>query len=329
MQEHDLGLRRLFSHREMAADLLTGFVDEPWVKDIDLETLEPVPGDFVSHTFSKRTNDVIWRVRLREDWLYIYLILEFQSSVNRFMAVRLWVYLGLLYQKLIASQQLTRGRRLPPAVPIVLYNGSGRWTAPGKLAELIAVGPEPLAQYQPRLKYLLIEEQAYSDERLAGMRNLVAALFRLENSRSLQHCRQVLTALKAWLSERNQRQLAQSFADWLRRIYLPRRLPDVELPHTETLEEVATMLDDQTIDWTREWKEKGLAEGRAEGRAEGLVEGKREGESEFLLRMVRKKFGTVDEAVHQRISEADCDQLLAWGERLLSANCIEEVFEDP
>ncbi|MCY2993528.1 MAG: hypothetical protein NTY19_37465 [Planctomycetota bacterium] len=31
MATQDTGYKRLFSHREMVADLLTGFIHEPWV----------------------------------------------------------------------------------------------------------------------------------------------------------------------------------------------------------------------------------------------------------------------------------------------------------
>lgn len=40
--EHDTGYKRLFSHPEMVADLLRGFVHEPWVAQLDLDSLEPV-----------------------------------------------------------------------------------------------------------------------------------------------------------------------------------------------------------------------------------------------------------------------------------------------
>src|SRR5438094_776836 len=83
----------------------------------------------VSQDLRDREDDIIWRVRWQDDWLYIYLIVEFQSTVYRYMAVRCMTYKGLLYEGLIRSQQLTSTRLLPPVVPIVIYNGRERWTA--------------------------------------------------------------------------------------------------------------------------------------------------------------------------------------------------------
>ncbi|HAB08131.1 MAG TPA: transposase, partial [Alcanivorax sp.] len=45
-----------------------------------------------------RHGDAVWRIRWGEEWLYVYLLLEFQSSVDRFMALRIMVYTGLLHQ---------------------------------------------------------------------------------------------------------------------------------------------------------------------------------------------------------------------------------------
>lgn len=67
-------------------------------------------------------------------------------------------------------------------ISIVLYNGRGCWTAPQTLTELL----EPLApsaeSYRPQMRYVLLDEGRYSDEQLVPRRNLVAALYGLENA---------------------------------------------------------------------------------------------------------------------------------------------------
>jgi len=80
----------------MVADLLHGFVHEDWVQHLDFDSLEKVSGTYVTDVVRDREDDVIWKVRWRQDWLYVYLLIEFQSTVGRYMAVRILVYLGLL-----------------------------------------------------------------------------------------------------------------------------------------------------------------------------------------------------------------------------------------
>lgn len=107
-QPHDSGYKLLFSHPAMVADLLKGFVAEDWVRELDFTTLEKQSGSYVSDDLRPRAEDVVWRVRWRDRWLYVYLLLEFQSEVDPFMAVRLLVYVGLLYQDLTAPSSSAR-----------------------------------------------------------------------------------------------------------------------------------------------------------------------------------------------------------------------------
>ena len=66
------------------------------------------------------------------------LLVEFQSDVDRSMAVRILTYTGLLHQRLIDESVLREHGALPPVLPIVVYNGRGPWTAPTEVANLLA-----------------------------------------------------------------------------------------------------------------------------------------------------------------------------------------------
>ncbi len=190
--DHDQSYKLLFSHPEMVADLLRGFVREDWVQHLDFDSLEKVSGTYVADDLREREDDVIWKVRWGQDWLYVYLLIEFQSTVDRYMAVRILVYLGLLYQDLVRTGNLAAEGRLPPVLPIVLYNGNRRWDAPVDVADLVVPMPGGLETYRPRLKYFLLDEGRYADSELAPLRNLVAALFRMENSRTPQDVERAL-----------------------------------------------------------------------------------------------------------------------------------------
>lgn len=60
---HDAGYKLLFSHAELVADLLRGFVPEAWVRELDFASLERVSGSYVSDDLRDRHSDVIWRIR--------------------------------------------------------------------------------------------------------------------------------------------------------------------------------------------------------------------------------------------------------------------------
>ncbi|OOC10173.1 hypothetical protein B1A74_07100 [Thioalkalivibrio halophilus] len=60
---HDNSYKLLFSHPEMVRDLLTGFVREDWVRELDFSTLEKVNGSYVTDELRDREDDIVWRVR--------------------------------------------------------------------------------------------------------------------------------------------------------------------------------------------------------------------------------------------------------------------------
>jgi hypothetical protein len=300
---------------------------------LDFSTLERCDGSYVTEGHRRLEQDMVWRVewkgeatederrRGERSWLYVYLLLEFQSRVERFMAVRMLNYLSLLYLDLVKRRELTESGKLPPVLPLVLYNGERRWSAPRQVSELIETVPGGLSVYRPRLEYLLIDENRYSDEELAALENLAAALFRLEQSREPRRARDLVDALARRLQGAGKGPLRRAFARWLHRVLLPERFPGVEIPETESLEDAQTMLRQRVIEWDRrveELKEAGLRE--------GLQEGRQEGHREFLLRQMARKFGTVDRATRRRIEDAEDRQLFAWGENLLTAETLEDVF---
>jgi len=318
MTEHDAGYKRLFSNKQMVADLIRGFVKEPWVEELDMDTLERISGSFVSDDFKKRENDLIWRVKFEDRWLYVYLLIEFQSSVDRFMALRLMVYVGLLYQHLLREKQVPGDHLLPPVLPLVLYNGAQPWSAPRDMADLIVSGPDELRRYRPQMRYLLLEEQSLEPVALAGMENLVAIVFRLEQCGTKEEIEQVFEALAEWAAKQEYGQVVKMIAEWLTQIVLPQRLPDDAIPRVNELREYGAMLKETVKEWERIAREEGLQE--------GIEQGIERGETKILLLQLQRKFGTLSEEIQQRIGRADSKQLLAWGERILTAERIDELF---
>ena len=149
-KDHDAIYRRLFRHRSMVEDLLRRFVGGDWVERLDFDTLELMPSHYVSEDLKDREDDRVWRLRIdREDasdegedrsWFYVYVVLEFQSTSDQMMAVRLLAYLALLYQDI--EKEEGDGEKLPPVLPVVLYNGKSRWTAPRSVQDLVEAAPQ-------------------------------------------------------------------------------------------------------------------------------------------------------------------------------------------
>ena len=276
---HDPVYKQLFSRPRMVRDLLDGFAARSWSGALDFDTLAPLPASYVGRDLQQRHGDLAWRIRFRGDrWLYVVLLLEFQSRVDPSMAVRMLTYTALLYQRLTAEGALRDHQALPPVLPVVLYNGRGSWTAPVDVGELIASGGGAVAPYQPSQRYFLLDAARTSDAELpAG--NLVSALVGLEKGRDTARLRAPLKALIDLLQRQEDEELTRVFAAWLTQVLrLPERLPAQEVEPLARLKETYTMLEETVREWMEQGRARGLAQGLGDQRA-------------LLCRLAARKFG--------------------------------------
>ncbi len=275
---HDAAYKLIFARPRMVRDLLEGFAARGWSAALDFDRLEPVPASFVSRDLQQRHGDLMWRVRFAgEHWLYLVLLIEFQATIDPAMAVRMLTYTALLYQRLDADGALREHGGLPPVLPVVLYNGRRRWTAPVEMADLVATGDAMLAPYQPSQRYYLLDAGRMSDADLPPD-NLVSALVGLEKARDAAGLGGALKPLIGLLRAAGDDHLTRAFAAWLRQgLRLAGRRPaDGREPLAE-LQETQTMLEENVREWTREWLEQGRAQGIEEGRAQGVEQGRAQG----------------------------------------------------
>jgi predicted transposase YdaD len=93
------------------------------VESLDFSTLERVNASFVSDNLKRSEGDMVWKVRRRDGTpVYVYLLVEFQSRADRFMAVRIMASVAALYLDLIARGELAPGRKLPLVIPLIAYS---------------------------------------------------------------------------------------------------------------------------------------------------------------------------------------------------------------
>jgi len=311
----------------MVEDLLRRFLDEAWVEALDFSTLEQANASHVSEGLQGRDGDIAWRLRFRSEPLQVYVLVEFQSEVQRFMALRQAAYLVLFYQELIQQRQLTPDGRLPPVLSFVIYNGKVDWWAPQELSELIRALGGASDRFVPRLRYRLLEMEAVPDAALRG-RNLVALLIRLERSWTRSSLRAIIRELVAALAGADEGGLRRAFVVWLQRVLLPGK-GEEDIPELVDLKEFRTMLIERVEEWNRELEargeKRGLKKGLQKGRKRGLEEGLA-GQRELVLRQLETKFGEIDIRTRSRVMAAKPKSLLRWGERLITAERLADVF---
>jgi hypothetical protein len=335
--DHDLGYKQLFAYPELVRDLLAGFTSFACFRELEPSAFERVNASYVSERFSERHGDMVWRVRVGGEVIYVYLLLEFQSQAERWMALRMQVYVGLLYQDLVKRREFGPGGKLPPVLPVVFYSGAAPWTASDELRSLVACGPTELGHFQARQRYLLIDQRNVAQTELGEARNVVVELFRLELSETPDILINVTTTLAAWLCGEDQASLRRSIATWIAQLQ-KRELRGATFDEIEGLLEKPTMGDRivrKYATWADALDERGLQRGLAQGRQEGREEGRQEGRQEalglvraVLKRQLTRRFGAFPDSIGLRIDQASPAEIERWMERVVDAVNVDAVLSD-
>lgn len=244
MNVHDSGYKRLFSNRTIFRQLIETFIEEDWVSDLDFERAERLDKSFVSEHYKETESDLIYKVPFRnsDKVIFLYVLIEFQSDVQRFMVLRSLNYITNFYMDCVLSFKGIRQLKLPPLFPIVLYNGEEKWTAPVNIAELIEEYP-PLGRHGLNFEHVVIAENEFGKEALLTIRNIVSTLFLAEAHYDLPLLVEQLLAL---FDEETDKQAISLFLNWFRQLAARGYIHPDDYAYLEheyrTKEEVTSML---------------------------------------------------------------------------------------
>ena len=320
------------------------------VEALDFTTLtrvheQSVTGD--AEALRRRSNDMVWRVHLREragddapapragsrravapggggdaepeasgPWLYLVVMLEFQSTVDYLMALRVRSYVDRFHTEQWRGRRFGATDRLAPVLPIVFYIGRPRWTAAARVIELVTPhaaeagdGEAPWTGHEeadgtwradPRFAgdgYLLLDSHRVEPEDLRHD-NAAALLAGLENPLP-STLPELIGALCRRLQAPELRELRDMMLSWAgwraRQAGLTIEAEDMaQVNRMENPDDVEAFYMTRAQRWEEDRRAEGRVEGRAEGRVEGRVEGQAEGrvagQRESLRRHAAMKF---------------------------------------
>ena len=234
------------------------------------------------------------------------------------MALRMMEYVSQLALQIAREHKkydLPEGR-IPPILPIVLYNGLPRWNAATDVADCFIDPPDGLEAFLPKLRYLLLDEQRLQQSRTEEIRNFADAVFRMEANRSNDKILAVIEALTEMLNAPEMEALQRVFNVWTMGL-LQRHAPDTET--SKKLKKIKNI-----------FKERKMAEAIYESWGDAYQKkGEKKGKTEFLTRLLSRRFGQLPKWAENRISKAEPEQIENWGDAVLDASNLTEVLGTP
>lgn len=311
---HDSAFRELFAHPESMRELIASFFPAEWSSQLELLSLERVNGSYAGGDGVQRHSDMVWRVLLEGRCLYLYLLVEFQSAPDPWMALRMRVYSGLLHQDLIKRHELPESGRLPPILPIVLYTGQKPWRVARSMIDLVVPGLNDGLQMMAGDEYLLLDVRRILKEQGTRVVQPLAVLLELRYFPGRQVGRGALGSIGEWLKEANSEELRRTVLAWIRSS-LPASLAESKLGHMEDREMLNMRIRTPDFDTAEELWRYDIA---------------MYGMEYVLTQQLLKKFGAIPEDYGRRLEIAIDQDFKVYADRILDAKTIMEVFEpDP
>ena len=279
MGKHDIIYKELFSDKGIVSDLLRGFLSPETVKNISFDTLSKPNSSYTNKKGKSRFDDIVWKVKYGDNWFYLYMIFEFQSTPDTSMPIRMISYVSLLYEDLIKSEEISiaDGKKLPPILPIVIYDGSKNWGAATNIKDIIIKTSNEFERYMPSMEYLLINVGKIKQEIINELPTSVASIFEITRVKEVGHINYVYEKYRDWLLHPDQNRIRRIFIMLFNRMFRALHLDGSEFKEIRELEEVGSMLCDIET-WPEKWMQ--------EGRAETIIEKNRE----FVLRLFNRSY---------------------------------------
>ncbi|MDR1625075.1 MAG: Rpn family recombination-promoting nuclease/putative transposase [Spirochaetia bacterium] len=188
----------IFGSPELFAEFLRDFVPIAILKETGPEDIQDMSGRFLPGMHGRATSgasdqplsqdardsDTVKRVNLKNGGppLFVIAIVEHESRVNHRASFKMLQYVCLVldqYEKDADKERpglsRTKGFRYPPVLPLIFYDGPGRWTAALNFAERTE-GREFFGKHTPSFECLLVDMNRYPMEEVMGFRDTLSAI---------------------------------------------------------------------------------------------------------------------------------------------------------
>ena len=306
----------IFGHAFMVEELMRWLVAElrdarDLVDALDFSKLLRVHEQSVtSHArgLHGHANDMVWRAPFRdrdEDdadaWLYLVVMLEFQSEVDFLMPLRIRNYVDNLHMEHWRGKRFRSTDRLAPVLPVVLYTGTSPWSAAPRVIDLVTPGASGAGRGDASLAsranplfagdgYLALDTLRVVADDLRDD-NAAALLAGLENP-SPERIATLVAALHRRLRARELAPLREVMLLWAQQVARRRVNLDLEIRDMAEMERLDESgdLEAYYAARLRAWQDEYRAEGRAQGIEQGIEQGIA-AERDLLRRQAARKFG--------------------------------------
>ncbi|MGF7208524.1 putative transposase YdaD [Skermanella aerolata] len=323
IKRHDQFFKRLLERDGTAGALLRERLPPAVAGRFGPDAPELVAGSFVNRELQEHQTDRLYRARMVDGEIaFIYALIEHKSSPDPNVTLQLLGYMVQIWQWWIRQEGNggnSRRRRLPPIFPIVVYHSEAEWHIPLDFIGGMDLSVDgALRPHHLNFSYSLADLGRIEDAELSREETLRIGFLILKHGSRDGDLRETLLKL-------GRHAFALGYDDLVALVrYILAEPNDVEAAIVqEVLKEIIPGQETRIMSIAAEqWKAEGMQIGEVKGKAAGIEAGK----ADLLLRLLRRRFGSLPESAQARVQCASEDQLNEWAEAVLDASTLDAVF---
>jgi len=317
---HDKFFKEIFSKEKEAREFLSHYLPDAIKAIIDLSTLSIFKDSFIEKELQEYFSDILYKVEIKDQPAWIYLLFEHKSHPDSFVAFQLLRYMVKIWELLLNQKQIQK--TLPCIIPLVIYHGKEKWQIETNLSHLFSAPDPALSPYIPDFDYILYDLSHLSDDQIKGAVTLRAFLLLLKYIFHDEFRKQLYTMIDLFKELASKATGMEYLETFLRYI-----ISATDTITEKDIKDILTKTSPQGGDTLMPTlAEKWIEQGFNQGMEKGMEKGARQGLFETIQWGWELRFGTKGLARYADISKIDdIARLRSIKEAIVIAKDIEEI----
>ena len=274
---------KAFKDKENTKHFLREHLPDGVLDHADLDSLYLENVSYLDDNLRKHFSDLVFSVNIGKQEFSaakVYLLFEHKSSPEALVGMQVLRYMALQWKEMYDQGQ-TVGGKLPPIIPIVIYQGRGAWQARASFQELVEMPSGAFKEFVPDFTFAFFNIGKVDEGKVQEnvvLKFYVAIIKALDSPELRDLLPQLTQGLYESLGQRTALEYIEIFFKYLTKATEAVGRED----YAKALGKIPEGGNEIMTTLAEEWKQ----EGREEGRKEGMQKGKIESTQDLLIEIL-------------------------------------------
>ena len=292
---HDKFFWDVYGRSDNATGFLKDFLPLTIVKMLDFDFIEVSKKSFLSEEYKAHYSDIVIETRFKDnpdEHVFVYFLLEHKSYIPMRAPLQLLRYMVEQWYELEKKGLL--GNKLPPIIPILIYQGSKTWSPSLNFQDYVNIPDEEMKAFIPDFHYFL-NDTTGADEEKFKTSVIIKCWHIIVKYLNEPVLREKITDIVKIMVEFLKHDTALEYLDIFMK-YLANT--DTKLTREDAVKAIETVFPDGGAEMIRGWAK------------EFVEEGRQEESRDMLLEAVRARYNYIREDIAQKISNIKSTEVI-------------------